>query len=87
MRKKIENTLITLLGIFFLLLGFVGLLIPLVPQFIFLFIGIYLVSINSVFVKKRLDHFLDKYPRVRAFERNLDKVMKQIFKKVGIDIN
>lgn len=47
MRKKIKRTVISVLGIFFVLLGILGLVMPFLQGFFFLAIGLILISIYS----------------------------------------
>jgi len=52
------------LAIFFFLLGFVGILIPVMPQILFFAMGILFLSLVSPSVRRRLRRFLHRHPRL-----------------------
>ena len=66
-------------------LGFLGILLPILPGVIFLLAGLYLLSLESLWLNRQLDKIGDRYPRVgkrlndaraRA-ERILRRVMRE----------
>lgn len=70
-RNKIWN--ITL-AIFFFILGFVGLLIPVMPQILFFAIGILFLSLVSPSVRRAVRRFLHRHPKMaHAYKRWRDK--------------
>ena len=66
-RNKLRNLT---LAIFFFILGFIGLLIPVMPQVLFFAIGLLFLSLVSPTVRRRVRHFLHQHPRVaHAYKR------------------
>ena len=45
-------------------LGFLGILLPILPGVIFLFAGLYLLSLESLWLNIQLDKIGNRYPRV-----------------------
>jgi uncharacterized membrane protein YbaN (DUF454 family) len=66
-RNKVWNLA---LAIFFFLLGFVGLLIPVMPQILFFAMGILFLSLVSPTVRRRVRKFLHRHPKMaHAYKR------------------
>lgn len=59
-KKTFIYTIITLL----ILLGFVGLALPIVPQTIFFVVALILISFEVPWVGSKIEKFLAKYPEV-----------------------
>ncbi|HAA93805.1 MAG TPA: hypothetical protein DCS82_06690 [Rhodospirillaceae bacterium] len=71
----------------FILLGILGILLPIMPGFIFLIIGLYLMSLESLWINRQLDRLGRRYPkfgeisddaRVRA-----QRILHRIFRDDG----
>ena len=60
-RNKLWNLV---LAIFFFILGFIGLLIPVMPQVIFFLLGILFLSLVSPTVRRRVRKFLHAHPKL-----------------------
>jgi uncharacterized membrane protein YbaN (DUF454 family) len=70
-RNKLWNLT---LAIFFFILGFIGLLIPVMPQVLFFAIGLLFLSLVSPTVRRRVRHFLHQHPRLaHAYKRWRDR--------------
>ena len=66
-RNKLWNLT---LAIFFFILGFIGLLIPVMPQVLFFAIGLLFLSLVSPTVRRRVRRFLHEHPRLaHAYKR------------------
>ncbi|HEV8231337.1 MAG TPA: hypothetical protein VGQ75_03240 [Thermoanaerobaculia bacterium] len=62
------------LAIFFFILGFIGLLIPVMPQFLFFAMGILFLSFVSPTVRRGVRRFLHAHPKLaHAYKRWRDK--------------
>jgi hypothetical protein len=48
----------------FILLGFLGILLPVLPGVIFLAIGLYLMSLESVWLNRQIDKISRRYPKI-----------------------
>jgi uncharacterized membrane protein YbaN (DUF454 family) len=60
-RNKIWNLF---LAIFFFILGFIGILIPVMPQVLFFVLGILFLSLVSPTVRRRVRKFLHAHPKL-----------------------
>jgi uncharacterized membrane protein YbaN (DUF454 family) len=60
-RNRIWNLF---LAIFFFILGFIGLLIPVMPQVLFFVLGILFLSLVSPTVRRRVRKFLHAHPKL-----------------------
>jgi hypothetical protein len=70
-RNKIWNLV---LAIFFFVLGFIGILIPVMPQVLFFALGILFLSLVSPTVRRRVRKFLHRHPRLaHAYKRWRDR--------------
>jgi uncharacterized protein len=48
-------------------LGFLGILLPILPGMIFLVAGLYLLSLESLWLNRQLDKIGQRYPKVGEF--------------------
>jgi uncharacterized membrane protein YbaN (DUF454 family) len=70
-RNKLWNLT---LAIFFFVLGFIGLLIPVMPQVLFFAIGLLFLSLVSPTVRRRVRRFLHQHPKLaHAYKRWREK--------------
>jgi uncharacterized membrane protein YbaN (DUF454 family) len=70
-RNRLRNLA---LAIFFFILGFIGLLIPVMPQVVFFALGLLFLSLVSPTVRRRVRRFLHDHPKVaHAYKRWRDK--------------
>ncbi len=76
MRNSNRHILSRLLGWFFLILGVIGIFLPFLQGFIFIFIGLSLLSFKHDWVKQKYEKFAQKYPNADAF------FQKYIFNKL-----
>jgi uncharacterized membrane protein YbaN (DUF454 family) len=66
-RNKLWNLT---LAIFFFILGFIGLLIPVMPQILFFAMGLLFLSLVSPTVRRRVRRFLHNHPKIaHAYKR------------------
>ena len=76
--KNMSKLLFMILGIFFMLLGFIGLILPIVPQVPFLLAGATLLSMGSEKIKKKIIHS-DIYNKYIKDYVNKCKITRRIF--------
>ncbi|HEX9285775.1 MAG TPA: DUF454 family protein [Thermoanaerobaculia bacterium] len=70
-RNKVWNLV---LAVFFFILGFIGILIPVMPQVIFFVMGLLFLSLVSPTVRRAVRRFLHSHPRLaHAYKRWRDK--------------
>lgn len=73
-RVRRNKALNLALAIFFFILGFIGLLIPVMPQILFFAMGIVFLSLVSPTVRRRVRRFLHRHPKMaHAYKRWRDK--------------
>ena len=63
-RVRRNKALNLALAIFFFILGFIGLLIPVMPQVLFFAMGILFLSLVSPTVRRRVRKFLHAHPKM-----------------------
>ena len=73
-----SKLLFMILGVFFMLLGFIGLMLPIVPQIPFLLAGATLLSMGSEKIKKKIVHS-DIYNKYVKDYVNKYKITRKIF--------
>ena len=66
MYKKIKKKLVLVAGILFIILGLVGLVLPFLQGFLFLAIGVILLSLHSPKIRAWTDTHTVKYPKIHA---------------------
>lgn len=80
MKKKLKRIAVVGLGIFFLLVGVAGLVLPVLQGWFFLAIGILLLSLYSPKLRAWIDRNTTKYPRLHGF---IDKANSWVVRVVG----
>ncbi|HVE65607.1 MAG TPA: hypothetical protein VNC59_03425 [Thermoanaerobaculia bacterium] len=63
-RVRRNKALNLALAIFFFILGFIGLLIPVMPQILFFAMGILFLSLVSPTVRRKVRKFLHRHPKM-----------------------
>ena len=76
--KNMSKLLFMIFGIFFMLLGFIGLMLPIVPQVPFLMAGGVLLSMGSEKIKKKIVHS-DMYNKYLKEYVKKYKITRKIF--------
>jgi uncharacterized membrane protein YbaN (DUF454 family) len=61
--EKFKNTVMLIIGWFFVGLGILGLFLPFLQGILFIMIGLAILSTRSEFVKRLLKRLEDRYPR------------------------
>lgn len=72
MFKNLKRIAILTFGVLFVLLGLLGLALPFLQGFLFLAIGLILLSIGSDTIRAWIESHTRKYPRVHAFIEKLE---------------
>jgi len=79
MRKDI---IIVILGWIFIVLGVIGLFLPVLQGILFLFIGLYLLSKKAPWAKKLLNKIRSRYPqifgRIKGARSQADRYIKKV---------
>lgn len=80
MRKNIKRTFISVLGVIFVLMGILGLVLPFLQGFLFLAVGLILISIYSPTLRGWIKTQARPYPR---FYAAVEKAEAWIMKNIG----
>lgn len=95
MRKHAETLILHSIGWVFVIAGVVAGFVPFVPGFVLIIVGIYIISLRSVWLKRKLDFFRKYYPGFdhtivrfeewavrtwKTFAKNIKKPFKFFFK-------
>lgn len=67
MRRHAKKTALTILGIFFLILGIIGLVLPILQGFLFIALGIIVLSIVSERFARYVESHTRKAPKLHTF--------------------
>jgi uncharacterized membrane protein YbaN (DUF454 family) len=79
-QRVMKKALIQILAVFFLIIGLIGLALPFLQGFLFLAIGLILLSITSPRVREWSQRHTIKYPRFHKIEQ---KVVAWVTKVIG----
>jgi uncharacterized membrane protein YbaN (DUF454 family) len=66
MQSKFKRTLVAVVAILFLLVGVLGLVLPILQGLLFIFVGIVLLSLVSVRVRVWMETHTNKHPKLHA---------------------
>jgi uncharacterized membrane protein YbaN (DUF454 family) len=80
MKKKIKKIIILTLGISFILLGLLGLVVPLLQGILFLLIGVILLSFYFPQTNTILKKYLHKHPHL---VEKIEKIEKKVKEFIG----
>ena len=83
MNKSLKRWLIWCLGWLFIVLGILGLFLPVLQGILFLLIGLYLLSTTSPWAERLLNRLRERFPKIsKTFEEAKEKVASwQLFGK------
>ncbi len=73
MPKEVKRILIVTTGVIFIILGILGLALPFLQGFLFLAIGLILLSISSTRVRAWLESHTRRYPKIHAGVERLER--------------
>ncbi|MBI4120631.1 MAG: PGPGW domain-containing protein [Parcubacteria group bacterium] len=69
MQKNLKRSAMTILGGAFIVVGLGGLVLPFVQGLLFIFLGVYLLSLEYHWLKSKLEHFEAKYPTLERYAK------------------
>lgn len=69
-----------LIGIFFILLGILGLFLPFLQGILFLVLGLYFYSFSSPRLRTRIDRWIAPYPRLVYACSRIDAAVLRFFR-------
>ncbi|MDF2763638.1 MAG: hypothetical protein K0S81_632 [Rhodospirillales bacterium] len=77
MTAQLRRIAILILGWIFILLGIAGLFLPFLQGFLFLFIGVLLLSRESEIVRRQLERTRERYPKFGRYMDEAEAWMKK----------
>lgn len=81
MIKKFKKILVLIIGIVFILFGFLGLALPFFQGILFLIIGFILLSIYSSSTRKWMQTHTKRYPKIYALTEKIESWITRIIGK------
>jgi len=82
MPKEVKRILVLTAGIIFVILGIIGLALPFLQGFLFLAIGLILLSISSARIRRWIESHTRRYPKVHEWVEKLEKWVVSIIGSV-----
>jgi uncharacterized membrane protein YbaN (DUF454 family) len=84
-KKKLKRALIITLGVFFMLVGLAGLVLPILQGWFFLILGALLLSMYSPRLRAFIYRHTVKYPKVHAFVAKAEGWTERVFGAPEVD--
>lgn len=84
-KKKLKRILVISLGIFFILVGLAGLVLPILQGWFFLVLGGLLLSMYSPGLRAFMDRHTVKYPKIHAFVAKAQGWTERVFGAPDVD--
>ncbi len=82
MRKIAHKTALHIIGWFFIGLGIVGLILPIMPGIIFFALGIYILSLGWLWLYLKIEKIKLRFPHIAFHYDKFDAKIGKIIKKV-----
>lgn len=83
MKKHLKRAVIDMLGVGFLVLGVLGIFLPFLQGFLFIAIGVYLLSLHSRWAQTHLERFKSRHHKFAELFDWLDIRVRKFF---GLEI-
>jgi uncharacterized membrane protein YbaN (DUF454 family) len=80
MRKGVKKAAVFTLGWILIVVGVSGLILPILPGIIIIFIGVYILSLESEWTRNKLESFFKRYPWFKKEISFLEHRLTSIFK-------
>ncbi|MDB5225389.1 MAG: hypothetical protein JWL87_341 [Candidatus Adlerbacteria bacterium] len=84
-KKKLKRVFIVTLGVLFIIVGLLGLVLPLLQGWFFLAIGGLLLSMYSPGIRTWMDRHTIKYPKLHAFVQRAHTWTERVFGAPEVD--
>jgi uncharacterized protein len=73
----VKPILMQILGYAFLVLGVLGLFLPILQGFLFLFVGLLILANYAPWAQRLLDHLEERYPKFARVKEQAESVMER----------
>jgi uncharacterized protein len=84
-KRNLKRILVLTLGIFFIVLGLAGLVLPILQGWLFLLIGALLLSMYSPAIRSSIDRRTAPYPKIHAFVERAQGWIVKVFGAPEVD--
>jgi uncharacterized membrane protein YbaN (DUF454 family) len=79
--KHVHRISLQVLGFVFVLIGIIGLFLPILQGFLFIIMGLYILTVTSPAFKTRFDIFITRFPKVKPHVDRGQERMHNFFKR------
>lgn len=79
--KHIKKTFHIFIGLFLLLVGIAGLVLPILNGVVFLLLGLIILSFESPYLEKHLEAYSKKNKHIHHWYEKLNQLMKKLFRR------
>jgi uncharacterized membrane protein YbaN (DUF454 family) len=84
MKKIAKRIIVDVLGWFFIVLGVIGLFLPIIQGVICLIIGFYLLSIHSEWFNRQIVKLHNYHPKAGGIIKYIEKLTDKVLSKLGL---
>jgi uncharacterized protein len=81
--RRVKPILMQILGYAFLVLGVLGLFLPILQGFLFLFVGLLILAKYAPWAQRLLDHLEERYPRFGHLKDQAEGAMERWQKRIA----
>lgn len=81
MKRIAHKTVLHVLGWMFIILGVIGIIVPFMPSIPFFFVGIYIISLASLWLWLKLEVIKARFPRLTPYFQSIDRRINKYIKK------
>jgi uncharacterized protein len=75
--QRVKSILMQILGYVFLVLGVLGMFLPFLQGFLFLFIGLLILAKYAPWAQRLLDHIEERYPKFGQVKDHAESAMER----------
>lgn len=79
MKRRLKRLLIDFFGIVFIIFGVIGIFLPILQGIFFIIIGVYLLSLHSLWFSRKLKRVNHRFPRTGNFIDGIDRKVRKFF--------
>lgn len=78
-KRGLKKVVVITLGVLFILVGLIGLVLPILQGWLFLVIGALLLSTHSPMLRGWIHRYSSPYPRIHAFVQKAQSWIDRVF--------
>lgn len=84
MKRHVRRLVLDFIGLLFLIIGIIGIFLPILQGIIFILISFYFFSLNSRFFESMLKRFLHRHKKLESIFDKADRFIKKLLIKVRL---